>query len=376
MMRNYLEQNFKNTSLYENNPLISIIVPVYNTGSFLKSCLKSICNQTYKNIEVIVINDGSTDNSKEILEEYRLKDSRIRVFHLQNGGIAKARNFGIKQAYGEYIGFVDSDDVIELNMFEILIEKIVKEDTDLSICNYNKIFSEYKMLGLGLEEEVIDLGKLGINSYIINYVITYLHGHEVWNKLYKKDIIIENNIEFISTDLVSTEDCLFNLIYITYISKIGSVKYALYNYIQHSNSYMHKKQLNQMEKYLNLIDIYEKKIVEIEKKDECFEALSLLFFNFFIQASRNIFKWENNINSLYQLINTCSTHYYYKKYMREICFSLSLYKHLNRQNARVTTIILNYLISFLCIINFNYLAALLLYIFYSLNKGIKREVKI
>ena len=77
-MRNYLEQNFKNTSLYENNPLISIIVPVYNTGSFLKSCLKSICNQTYKNIEVIVINDGSTDNSKEILEEYRLKDSRIR----------------------------------------------------------------------------------------------------------------------------------------------------------------------------------------------------------------------------------------------------------------------------------------------------------
>ena len=73
-----------------------------------------------------------------------MKDSRIRVFHLQNGGIAKARNFGIKQAYGEYIGFVDSDDVIELNMFEILIEKIMKEDTDLSICNYNKILVNIK----------------------------------------------------------------------------------------------------------------------------------------------------------------------------------------------------------------------------------------
>lgn len=116
--------------------LISVIVPVYNVEDFLPMCLESIINQTYKNLEIILINDGSTDNSLNICKEYAKKDDRIVVKTQKNKGLSATRNKGIKLSHGKYIGFVDADDIISLNMYEYLYKAIIEENSQLSICNY------------------------------------------------------------------------------------------------------------------------------------------------------------------------------------------------------------------------------------------------
>ena len=113
---------------------VSIIVPVYNVARYLGECLDSIINQTLDDIEIICINDGSTDNSLEILEEYAKKDSRIWIFTIENSGLSLARNYGIKHANGKYVGFVDSDDYINETMFEKLYNSCEQNDLDLAIC--------------------------------------------------------------------------------------------------------------------------------------------------------------------------------------------------------------------------------------------------
>lgn len=118
--------------------LISIVVLVYNTSKYLNRCLDSILNQSYKNIEIILIDDGSTDDSKQICIDYVNKDSRIKYFRKKNGGASCARNFGIRKATGKYIGFVDSDDVIHKDMFLILYNNMIKEKADMSICEVTK----------------------------------------------------------------------------------------------------------------------------------------------------------------------------------------------------------------------------------------------
>ena len=103
---------------------ISVIVPVYNTEKFLNNCIESILNQTHKNLEVIIIDDGSTDNSPAICDEYAKKDSRVKVIHKENGGVSSARNAGLDIASGEYIGFIDGDDVIEPDMYHFLLANL------------------------------------------------------------------------------------------------------------------------------------------------------------------------------------------------------------------------------------------------------------
>lgn len=117
---------------------ISVIIPVYNAENYLKRCLDSVINQTYKNLEIILIDDGSTDNSGEICDEYAKTDNRIKVIHKENGGVSQARNEGLRVATGEYIGFLDSDDFILHNMYENLIKQLELNDADISICGFAK----------------------------------------------------------------------------------------------------------------------------------------------------------------------------------------------------------------------------------------------
>ncbi len=120
----------------ESLPLISIIVPVYNVRAYLRKCLDSICGQTYKNLEIVVVDDGSTDGSGEICDEYAQLDNRVKVIHSKNGGLSSARNIGLNNALGEYIGFVDSDDWIDYDMYEFLWELLNTRKADLAICSH------------------------------------------------------------------------------------------------------------------------------------------------------------------------------------------------------------------------------------------------
>lgn len=166
--------------------LISVIVPVYNAEQKVGQCIESILNQTYKYLELILVDDGSSDNSGLICDQYAERDNRIRVFHKNNGGQADARNFGLKECSGDYIGFVDNDDVIEPTMYETLLSNMIKNDVKISCCAYNvvtldKVENKYSDLQTGLYQT---------DFFIKNmlYQNKYASG-VVWNKLFDNSLI-------------------------------------------------------------------------------------------------------------------------------------------------------------------------------------------
>lgn len=130
----------------ENSDLISVVVPVYNVEQYLEKCVNSIINQTYKNLEIILVDDGATDSSGNMCDQLAKSDSRITVYHKENGGLSDARNYGVERATGDYIGFVDSDDYIDSEMYEKLYEAIKKENVDVAECNLKIIYPDRKEL--------------------------------------------------------------------------------------------------------------------------------------------------------------------------------------------------------------------------------------
>lgn len=162
---------------------ISVIVPIYNVEEYLRECLDSLINQTYANLELILVNDGSKDNSYEIAKGYVLKDERIKLYTKENGGLSDARNFGLERATGKYIGFIDSDDKAFPNQFERLYQLIKENDSDMSMCSY-----------LRSNEELSD-NKIKINTYEIDeiyddIILDNINAH-VWDKLYKREFFDE-----------------------------------------------------------------------------------------------------------------------------------------------------------------------------------------
>lgn len=165
--------------------MISVIVPVYNVEKYLKECIDSIINQTYSELEIILIDDGSTDNSGKICDEYAKNDKRIVVLHKKNGGLSEARNYGLKIAKGDCITFVDSDDIIHHNMYEIMIKEMEDTHADLVACKYTsdlQIFESLDIKNLNLFE--INPIK-DFNGFISNTNVV------VWNKIFKKSVFID-----------------------------------------------------------------------------------------------------------------------------------------------------------------------------------------
>lgn len=209
--------------------LVSIVVPIYNTALYLEKCLDSIKDQTYNNIEVILINDGSTDESSEIAEKYVREDIRFRLIHLVNGGVSRARNKGIEIASGKYITFIDSDDVIKSNHIEKLVKCMPKKE-GLCICNYIKVFSYKNEVGI----KEISEGIINPESLVKN--LPDVFGGYNWNKLYVLEVIKSNNIIF-DEEITLCEDLLFTLQYLLAISgEIYYIQEPTYLYLQRQDS--------------------------------------------------------------------------------------------------------------------------------------------
>lgn len=223
------------------NELISIVVPVYNVEKYLKKSIESIINQTYRNLEIIIIDDGSSDNSYSICKEYAKRDNRIILIHTENNGVSFARNLGLAKTNGKYIIFIDSDDYIERNMIEILYNNAKQYNADISICNYNKIVNNNVQKDISSTEKIkkeMDVKEFYKN--IFGYV--YYRGF-LWNKLLRREILIHNN-EFIkfNTKIHMMED----LVYICEIAKNAKRCYYdydkfLYNYVQRKDSALSSK---------------------------------------------------------------------------------------------------------------------------------------
>lgn len=246
-----------------NHRKISIVVSIYNSEEYLEECINSIINQTYKNLEIILIDDGSTDNSIKIAKMYELLDKRIKLLIQKNSGVSAARNLGIKNSTGEFLTFVDSDDWIDLDMYEKMISKI-NNNYDSVICSFQKEYEnriEYEEL-LFRKEEVL-CGEDMYNKLLLN-MISRLDKNEntimgaVWRCIFKREIVSKNNILF-DTEMSFAEDLIFCLRYFKNCNEIYIYNEHLYHYRFNNKSIINSYNENLWEKHL----LINKKIYEI-----------------------------------------------------------------------------------------------------------------
>lgn len=202
------------------SPVVSVIVPIYNTEKYLKKCLESIINQTYMDIEIICINDGSTDKSLDILKQYKIRDNRIQIINIKNHGVSFARNLGISRAIGEYIIFVDSDDYIDPHMCEDYLKNMCETKSDL-VCGGKKTVTTRGVTKLRW------VPKQTISTSPINDYKQFTHYRVVTQKMFKASIIKNNNLLF-DTNFNYGEDCLFLINYLTHCNIITGIQKIYY----------------------------------------------------------------------------------------------------------------------------------------------------
>ena len=186
-------------------PKVSILVPCYNVEKYIRQCLDSVINQTLKDIEIICINDGSTDSTLEILREYENKDTRIKVISKRNSGYGASMNIGLETAKGEYIGIVESDDYVELNMFETLYNVAKENDCDLARCQYYLYNSKEDT------HELFDNTWVSQNKIYcpLDDTTPFMQAPAIWSNIFKKDMIMDNKIRFLETPGASYQDTAF-----------------------------------------------------------------------------------------------------------------------------------------------------------------------
>ena len=239
---------------------LSIIVPVYNVENYIERGIESLLRQTLKEIEIILVNDGSTDKSLEICKKYKMKDQRIRIIDKQNQGVASARNIGIKYATADYIAFMDPDDEISADMYENLYFDIVKNECDISLCNYLKINKNNKnMIKLPLSEGIYYKDK--VEEILINMIWNEKVEKEAimgsaCRSIYKKSIIQKYDLEF-PVNIEFMEDLIFMVEYLTKCTKMYINENAYYHYFirDDSGSTTYKKNLwNNNKKVCQLLE--------------------------------------------------------------------------------------------------------------------------
>ena len=227
---------YMNNNSIVNNVLLSVIVPIYNMEKYLDKCIKSIINQTYTNLEIILIDDGSKDSSYSICEKYKEKDDRIKVYRKENGGLSDAKNFGISKANGEFLTFVDADDWIDVNMYEVMLKQMKEKNAEISICGRyieyengaSKKWKNNTYLEMNKKEALIYL-----NSF-------YDFDMASWDKIYKTELF--NNIRFPVGK--KCEDAYTTYLLFEKCDKIIYISNCFYHYFQRSGSISRNKELN------------------------------------------------------------------------------------------------------------------------------------
>ena len=243
-----------------SKPLVSIILPVYNAQNHIARCLESICAQSWQNIEVIVLNDGSKDQSLPVCEAFRAKDERIVLVDKANSGVSDTRNLGLKLASGKYVQFVDSDDYIAPDYTARLVEAAEQSGADLVISPYTmvipagaskpeqvleKVQDDLGVMHVARPPETREYGFLPAGIYdkdtfalrLMDKPASYFYS-VLWNKLYRRDLLTRNDIQFVS-EMHWAEDLVFNLRYIQYAETFVSIGKAGYYYVQNPQSICH-----------------------------------------------------------------------------------------------------------------------------------------
>lgn len=221
----------------------SIIIPAYNVERYLQECLNSIERIDYENYEVILVDDGSTDRTGDICERYAARNSKIRVIHQENQGSSGARNTGLKQANGEWILFIDSDDYIEKELLSCLKREICKSEADIYSFNARKVTEDSKEIELllySIENKIYNLKREEKKFWFyFEILLQYQIGWEACLKAFKREIILSHNIQFYPIREIFAEDYLFTYEYMLHVERFGALCNIFYNYRQRENSLIH-----------------------------------------------------------------------------------------------------------------------------------------
>ena len=263
-----------------NTKLISVIIPIYNVEEYLPRCLDSVINQTYANIEILLVNDGSPDNSGEICDEYSLKDKRIKVFHIPNGGVGKARQLGVEKSSGEYIVFVDPDDWLPLDSIEVLYKEMT-DDVDIVIGGYTKVGM------LGNKDCLYAYDLLSTEQYV-NTTLRCKINPSPWARLFRKSLLKHTTFP----PFKMGQDMLMNFELSIHVRNVRFVNKSVYFYFERDNSSLKRnKSTFEYEKSLAYFtyDLFEKNNLSDKYID------SLIAFSF-KRIYKRVFDYEENLN--------------------------------------------------------------------------------
>ena len=294
-----------------NECKLSIIVPVYGVEKYIDKCLNSLVKQSLKEIEVIVVNDGTKDNSQKIVDKYVKKyPDKIKSYIKENGGQGSARNYGLKKASGEYIGYVDSDDFVEKDMYKKLYNKAKENNYDIVVCGNYNVSEDY-------QNKNIDAF---INNYNTDLENIFFGKMAVWNKIYKRDILIKNKLEF--KEKVWYEDLAFTLKAIMNSNTFAFIDEPLYDYLIREGSTMNN---SNVQRNLEILDAFNDILSYIQhnKKEEYFSKIEFLAIDhIYISAIVRVLKAEaddkvkrETINKLIDYMNKKFPNYKNNKYI-------------------------------------------------------------
>jgi glycosyltransferase involved in cell wall biosynthesis len=255
------------------NNKISVIIPIYNTYRELPKCLDSVCNQTYKNLEIICIDDGSSDGSEIILDNFANKDNRIIVVHQKNNGESNARNEGLKRATGDYVAFVDCDDWIDAKMYEEMISVMFSEDLDMVAVSWYK---EWANQSLEINNKLPVMEQAFNQEQLLNYIYkrdSYRGFAYMWNKLYQRELLLDASRKIMLFDecLTLGGDVLYLAQAAVNVKKAKYINKSYYHYRQRESSGCHTTDLGKMKDWLSayemVIELFEKKHISQELCD-------------------------------------------------------------------------------------------------------------
>jgi len=294
---------------------VSVIVPVYNVEKYIDKCLESLVNQTLEEIEIIVVNDGSSDSSQKIIDKYVKKyPNKLKSYIKENGGQGDARNYGLAKASGEFIGYVDSDDYVELDMFQKMYEHACNNKSDVVICGNNVVDENYDVLSF--ESAYSYKNKLDIFNNLL------MGKMGVWNKIYKKNIIVKNGIKFRTKVWYEDLDFTAKLMFLS--PNISFVDEPLYCYLNRNGSTMNNNNItrnleillsfDELIKYMKEKNIYTKNYAELE-----FLAIQHIYIYAIVRILRTNESYKSKkaiINEMIEYMNLNFAFYKNNKYIK------------------------------------------------------------
>jgi glycosyltransferase involved in cell wall biosynthesis len=289
----------------KKTPLVSVVVPVYNASATLKKCVDSLRKQSYNDIEIILVNNCSTDNSLELCLALASKDDRIVVDDLLDGGVSCARNRGIELAHGDFITFVDADDWIDPNVCELLADLNAKHDYDLfcfsaqyhrnSKTNFSYLFDKDIELLSQNQKEELQVKVFAPQAPIFDYKMNTRFAGSACGKFYKRGILLNNNLRF-ATETIISEDVLFNTLALDFFHRIGYSRDCFYHYEQSACSAQNRYRPNSEKYFSFVIDKIQEWIVKTEKNQNFIDAANCLFVHYlFGILKEDIFHKDNEI---------------------------------------------------------------------------------